>query len=395
MAHIREGGKVLLILDEWHAVLDHMLNGGTIRGRKQQAIIAAFSNLLQAIGDGNGWVIGGEAHLTQLSLDALKELSNGKLKIKFCKVTSPNPKPWKVFNYQSSIEDCKFAAFAKTKELLKQGKRVLTMLGSQEGAEQYEQLLGRYNVRRFDSDTITEPETRKFLNDINARLPDSGIQCLIASPTMGTGISIDVNYFDAVVVYSSILDPFSTIQLAGRDRNPIDRHMFVPDCTKSSNEFDPEKLHKTWKKSVKRAEKRTGITELKPHAMLKKAENITARLKALHNAGCNAVNELSMRMFASDGHNVMQGEPIDEETLKQLKQDFKIVKEVLAQQRCDAYKNAQEMENLEEAQTLLKRDDVPREKRLEAVKTLDRHKYGDKIDEDKWVMPFRSQGQKI
>ncbi|MBW4522655.1 MAG: helicase C-terminal domain-containing protein [Scytolyngbya sp. HA4215-MV1] len=395
MSHIHQGMKVLLILDEWNAVLEHLLNGGTIKGNNRQRIIAAFSNLLQGIGDGGGWIIGGEAHLTKLSIDALRELSNNKLQIKVCQITSKNPKPWQVVNYQQGDPgSCKLAAFCKTEELLKAGKRVLVMLGSQEAAEQYEVLLqGGYKVMRVDRDTIAQPETREFVNHINQQLPDSKIQCLIATPTMGTGVDIHVKYFDAVVVYPGMLDPFTAIQMAGRDRNPIPRYMFVPDCANASTEFNPGKLVSKWNTTMGRAAKRANVAESKPRGVIKLSEQIAARLKALHNAGCNVANDIVISMLLKDGHHISE-DAIDIETIKELARDFKLVVKDIEQMRLEEYRATQEMSSIEEARKQLKRDDLSREKRLEAIKTVDRHKYGDVIDATDWIYENRSRGTK-
>lgn len=395
MGHIDRGGKVVLILDEWNAILTHLCVGGTIKGFQRQYLIAALSTLLQAIADGGGVVIGGEAHLSQLAIDALKTLSADKLKVTVCQLNNPNPNPWNIFDYQYyTAEKCKLAAIHKTRELLSQGKKVLCMSGSRRAAEQFDFILRKgYKIKRIDRVTIAEPENKEFIGSINESLIDSGINCLIATPTMGTGIDITIPYFDAVVVYGGMLDPYAVIQMAGRDRNPIDRHVFTFNNARTSTQFSPKTLTRGWEDSLNKALSRHNMTHTQKRGVIDAAVNITAKLDVLENAGKSACHDLTMEMFSNDGHKIIPGELLDQHDFKEQADYMSWADCEITQHRLSEYKSS-EMTSIKVAKEIIKRNDISRDSYVMAKKTIDYEKYGDKVFDDDWILEFWCQGKK-
>lgn len=361
MTHIDMGGKVLITGDELNALITHMVMGGTIKRDTRPKIIAAFSTLLQAIANGGGWFIGGESCLTPITINALRAFSNGKLKITTCQLTNGNPNPWKVYDYFYPTDaKAKHAAFHKVRQLLGQRKKVIFAIGSQEGGEQFAKLLSKWNVKLVDRWSNSDEDMREFVKSINESLPDSGIDCLIHTPSLGIGVSIDVDYFDAVVVYSAKLSPFDAIQLAGRVRKAVDRYMFVPDFSGGGKEFDPSKIVVEWEEGLEKAFKRHNRDHIQRRGVIDAATKIRSELEALNNIGSQATHDITLEILRRDGHHIIECDPLSKDELDELKLDFKLVKEAIEDDRLAEWQKAPLMRDLETAKKTLKRDNLNR-----------------------------------
>lgn len=398
LRHIYRGGKVLLVLDELHALLEHLLTTTTIPDVKRLSLIANFSILLQAIGEGNGWVIGGEAHLSYAAVECLRALSNGKITIKTYRVQRQNVESWDVFTYCYSLSQLNVATTDKVRALLAEGKRVLLMTGSKEAGEHYQVLYQQqYRVKRIDSDTIAEEDTFQFVKTLNESVRRESVQLLIASPSLGIGYDIDGfkwdTYFDAVVVNASAMDPFTVLQMAGRSRKPVARYLFMPGSSGGGKGTDPKKLLATWENSEKRLE----AYELKQYQRRKVIDvalEATANFKAVRASGKSACYDVVRSLLADDGHNLIDGEILDKDSYNELADYYQHAHQELIQQRLAEYKGAAMFDSVDEAREVKDRDDVQRKDRVRAIKTLDYDKYGDRIHEDDFVVRIFCEGWK-
>lgn len=390
MRHIGAGGRVLLLLDEIDALMRHLLLAETISPVRRITLLYQFSNLLQAIARGGGWIIGGEANLSQLACDALRRLSLGTLPVKVGRSLCP-PDPWNCLDVgpQSPIK-AKQAALAIALKHLDSGDRVLLLCSSQKAAEELDEIclaLG-FGTIRIDSKTSADPFCRELLQNPGAVLADSPAQILIGSPSIESGISIEgEGLFDAVVLLATSLDAAAAYQQLGRYRNPrVPRYLCVADrAAGGSANLDPAEILDRWHSALNEALAEHHLdVEARPEVAI--AEQLAADYLARGNASQILLHANLISALRADGHKLEAYTADcggDEKTLIQEAHDI-----VLTRREGDWLRACDRDLTAEQARTKLRNSELNWLDRVQALKAIGRDRYGDLVDNPNWVTAY-------
>ena len=391
------GVKVLLILDELDALMKHLLLSSTIKPQRRIDLLRKFGVLLQQIAAGNGWIIGGEAGLTALAVEALRELSQGKLKITVAE-NLMKPAPWKCINLTgyrptkngSVLATPKQVALRKVEDLLMEGKRVFLMTTSQDAAEQFDNIFSpNFKVRRFDSKTSADPENRKAFERLGAEIQESDAQLFIGTPTIESGVSIEgEGLVDAIVLYSSGLDPSTSYQMLGRFRDSsIPRYLAVVDQARQGvrGSSDPAIVLQKWRDQISEA---MAAHELQGEVdqTIKAAHELAAKYLAREYSGASNIREFLLEKLRADGNEIedrdidLQGNEGDR---------LKASQEELEKVRIAEWKAADDSGLTPESARMKMRDsDLSWTDRVMCLKAIARGKYGDLVDLDSWIETY-------
>ncbi len=232
----KQWSDALVILDEVEQVFWHALNSSTCSSNRV-AILQSLKQLVQQVAGGGGQIFVADADLSDVSLDYLIALSEIDLS-PYVIVNRWLPKPeqtYPVYYYQENTP--KRILKDLTKELENGGKAFVCLsaqqLKSQWGTlnlESYlKQELPKLKILRIDSESLSEPEHPAYncLNNLNDLLPSYDI--VLASPSIETGVSIDIRgHFTSVWgIAQGVQSATSVCQALGRVRENIPRYLWT------------------------------------------------------------------------------------------------------------------------------------------------------------------------
>ena len=301
---IADGRKVCVFLDEGDAVLKHVIGGGTL-GKRQAEIWKLWCETLAAVIANGGYIVIAEASLSQIAVDAIAEISGGKVQAVENKY-QPH-KGRKVIDYSALSAKGKHSDQLLAKACLTHVRQkviygpVFLATDSQGFAEKAEAALvaDGYKVLRIDGDTIERPETNEFLKDPDKYIEDCEPDAVIVTTTAESGVSISEGYFTDVVLYGSHLEDRALCQLSGRVRGDAPLHLFVKRRVDNFGEdpdlFSVDGILKEWQQNAADSfiaadvEKYFDAETLK--AASERTQSIEAqqlhRFKAIYQARCN------------------------------------------------------------------------------------------------------------
>lgn len=225
----------LVILDEVEQCLWHLLNSETCKDKRVK-ILKTFQQLISTVMQTGGAVIAQDADLSDLSLDYLKELAGISIQ------------PWVVVNewkpetdWNVTFYDCPNPTplIQQLEQDLMAGKKCYVTTDSRSGTyssetiERYlkqrlEKLLHQYpKTLLVNSQTTSTPnhEAVNFAEAINERAKD--YDAVFVTPSLGTGISIDVEHFDCVYgIFQGVIPDWEARQALARVRAGIPRFIW-------------------------------------------------------------------------------------------------------------------------------------------------------------------------
>lgn len=227
-----------IVIDEVEQVLWHGLNSDTCKGHRV-SILKSLKTLMEQTLGGEGQVLVADADLSDVSLDYLMALGGVTLDPHIIQNDwrSGDREAWTVYNYEDNspkrlIKDL-------VKHVREGGKPFVCLsaqkLSSQWGTNTLESYLRSQfpdrQILRIDSETLAEPShpAYKCLQDLERTLPDYDI--VLASPSIETGISIDIKgHFTSVwAIAQGIQTATSVCQAIGRVRESVPRHIWIAD----------------------------------------------------------------------------------------------------------------------------------------------------------------------
>ena len=279
-------GESIVILDECEQVLWHMLNSPTCQGNRV-AILQNFEKLMQTVAETNGTVILSDADLSKVSVDYIQKLTDNRLKLWLLNNSyNPNKGNRKLFNYDSpaSLLEGAYKAIEK-------GERVIIHCSAQKAKSKWstqnlETLLAAKfpdkPIFRADAETVSDPTHPAFgcIENINEVVLNYDI--VLTSPTLETGISIDVKHFDSVWCLANGVQTVDAVcQTIERVRSDVDRHICITTggMTKIGNGSDsPYALVRSQDKVAK-----TNLADLAASGYTEDSENHQAHFDAWSN----------------------------------------------------------------------------------------------------------------
>jgi Domain of unknown function (DUF3854) len=233
----------IVILDEVEQVLWHAMNSATCYNARVR-ILETLKELLQHVLLTGGFVLAQDADLSDLSVNYLKQLAIGSVEFGANELSQIDP--WIVVNrwqktshHAVHLYDTKTPAalLSKLPEILEKGA-VFIALDSQKvrgrwsskNLETYcQKAFPDKRILRIDSETVTNSEHPAF--GISHRINEVVAQydIVLATPTIGTGVSIDIqNHFQAVFgIFQGVIADTEARQAIARVRADVPRYLWA------------------------------------------------------------------------------------------------------------------------------------------------------------------------
>ncbi|MCP6760776.1 MAG: DUF3854 domain-containing protein [Fischerella sp. CENA71] len=222
----------ILILDEVEQSLWHLLNSNTCK-EKRVKVLKSFQQLISAILTTGGLVIAQDADLSDVSLEYLQALSGIKL-TPWVVVNQWKPqRGWDVTYYDSPNP----TPLIHQLELdLMAGRKCYVTTDSRSGRyscetiasylqERLQRLQKQFSKTLVVSSLTTNTpghEAVDFITCINQKVPE--YNSVFVTPSLGTGISIDVQHFDCVYgIFQGVIPDSEVRQALARVRDNVPR----------------------------------------------------------------------------------------------------------------------------------------------------------------------------
>ncbi|WP_310424556.1 plasmid replication protein, CyRepA1 family [Chamaesiphon sp. VAR_48_metabat_135_sub] len=228
-----EGG--VIILDEVEQSLWHLLHSSTCK-KKRLAILKTFQHLIARVVETNGLIVAQDADLSDISIDYLKRLANNEIEPWIAVNQWQAERGWDVHFYDSPNP----TALIHQLELdLRAGHKCYVTTDSRSGRygsdtidryikQTLKQLEDSYTktlvVCSYTTSTTGHPAV-DFVSAINTQAP--AYDAVFVTPTLGTGVSIDVNHFDRVYgIFQGVIPDAEVRQALARVRANVPRYLW-------------------------------------------------------------------------------------------------------------------------------------------------------------------------
>lgn len=231
--HAQNWEDGVVILDEAEQVLWHMLNSSTCQSERVP-ILKSFKTLIQNVLTSDGQVILSDADLTDVSIDYIKQLAQVST-TPFIIQNDWKPSGWQVSQYSGRSPTSLIAGLLA--HIQEGGKPMVCVSGQKRKSKWSTTTLERFlqdrfpdkRILRIDSESVSDPNHPAYcciskLNEILA-----GYDIVIASPSIETGVSIDITgHFTSVWGISYGITPVTSfLQSLSRVRADVPRHIWV------------------------------------------------------------------------------------------------------------------------------------------------------------------------
>ena len=225
----------VVVIDEVEQVIWHLLNSNTCLSHRV-AILKCFKELLQTVVSTGGQIYIADADLSPLSLRYIQQLIGYPVTTWVVENTyNPNQGKRQLFTYEGHNPS---ELVANLVEAIGNGDSPLIMTGAQKlkskwGTQNLEAYLKKKfpqkRILRIDSESVSNPEHPAYgcMGNLNAILPLYDI--VIASPTIETGVSIDIKgHFTSVRAIAQGTQTVEAVcQALARLRDDVPRHLWA------------------------------------------------------------------------------------------------------------------------------------------------------------------------
>lgn len=229
----QEWNGAWVIIDEIQQVLWHLLSSSTCKSDRVQ-IIKTLQQLLRHVVATGGKIFIADADLNDIAIDFIEGLL-GFSPEKFLLVNEFRfNQPWTIYKFSGTTPAALVAAL---EQKLKDGEKALLCCSGQKarstwGAQVTEEYFRRkfphLRILRIDSETVANPEHPAFRCTRNLNEVVIDYDLVIASPTIETGVSIDVNHFDgAWGIFQGVQTADGVRQHLSRVRPSVPRYVWI------------------------------------------------------------------------------------------------------------------------------------------------------------------------
>lgn len=312
-----------LPLDECEQLIWELLDSsrGNL-GKNKAAILARFQELLISVTESGGKIILSDADLSPASIKFISDLIGG------------NPECYIVVNKFNPVAGKRdLIVYDKPEDLLTSainaiayGKKIQICTGAQKAESKYSTTnLGDLIKMMFpdkvvgvlDAHTVSDKTNPAYgcMENLDQYL--AGLDILICSPVMETGISIDKPYFDSVYGFAQGTQTVEQFcQGLERYRPDVDRHVWIRDrapnrCFIAGGETDPYYILKMENKKAKAtigalnaADNLTLFDDDKPDYL-----KTWAIMAALNNQGKKKLKETTLEKLQLEGYTIKEPDP--------------------------------------------------------------------------------------
>jgi Domain of unknown function (DUF3854) len=224
--------NAIVVIDECEQVLWHMLNSPTCQGNRV-SILKTFQKLLRHVTESGGTVILSDADLSKVSIDYIQSLVDNQLDLWLLRnIYNPNKGKRSLFVHKTQAQ-----LLAAAQTAIMNGERVIIHCSAQKTKSMWSSqnietaLLSQFpgkRIIRVDAETVADPTHPAYgcMERINELLGSYDI--VIASPTIETGISIDIKHFDSVWALTNGVQTVDAVcQTIERVRDDVPRHICI------------------------------------------------------------------------------------------------------------------------------------------------------------------------
>jgi hypothetical protein len=321
----------IIIIDEAEQALWHLLNAKTEVAKYRVQILRDFQQVIKnAFAGEGGQVFLSDADLSDVSIDYIKNLSESPIE-PWVVVKEGNPTPWNVTVWEK-VEDL----VARIECEIRDGGKVLVFVDGQKakskwGTKNFEAYLTKQfpnkKILRIDAESVTDPTHPAYgcitkLNQIAAEY-----DIVIASPTIETGVSIDLKgHFTAVFdIAQGVIPVSSVLQRMARLREPVPRHIWAKSFgigTLGNGSASLKSLRDSQDGKFKAHIRFLGQTDLPENFDFEGVSNFQpasmwtwVKMAARINLGMQRYRHEIIRGLIREGHNVRLGTPEELEEL--------------------------------------------------------------------------------
>jgi len=235
--HAEHWNDAIVIIDECEQVFWHTLSADTeVRNHRIEILQQLKELLINTLTSQTGRIYLSDADLTNLSIDFIKDLTGLPLQPwLLVNDWQPQDEAWTVHHYNQTKPQVWLGALD---EHIADGGKPFVVTHSQKAKSLWstrtlEALLTQRHpakrILRIDSETIADPGHPAFgcVSNLNQVLPNFDI--VIASPSIETGVSIDIKgHFTSVWgCFQGICAENSSRQSLARVREPVPRHVWI------------------------------------------------------------------------------------------------------------------------------------------------------------------------
>jgi hypothetical protein len=223
----------IVILDECEQSIWHLLNARTEVAKHRVEVLRTFQELIQNILESEqGKVYLSDADLSDLSINYVRSLASFPVS-PWIAIKEGNPTPWDVTVW----ETCNELLGALTSHIRMGGRPFICVDGQKAKSKWGTQNLEAYlallfpqkRILRIDSESIADPNHPAFgcIDNLNQVLPLYDIT--IASPSIETGVSIDIiGHITSVWdIAQGVIPVPSVLQRLSRVRADVPRHIWA------------------------------------------------------------------------------------------------------------------------------------------------------------------------
>lgn len=336
-----EGWKQpLVIIDESEQVFWHTLTASTEVKKQRLEIFKQFSQLLKnAFAPGRGKVIIADADMSDLSIELVLGLGCAKNIYPWIVQNIYRGNPCTVYSYEDTTPVNWLTGLEN--HLKDGGKPFIATDGQRAGSQWGTKVLEAWikknfphlKILRIDSESIADPENEAYacIEELNKILLRYDV--VIASPSIGTGVSIDVlGHFSSVWgVFQGVASENATRQALARVREPIDRHIWIAKrglgligngsiSLKSLLSSERQKF-----KANLRLLQEAGMSFNADIDLNRTALNVWAKMACRINGGLLAYREAVIEGLKAEGHTIL--DPTTDPTGGDKKKEMKDIKD--------------------------------------------------------------------
>lgn len=222
----------VVILDEVEQSLWHLLNSSTCKERRVK-ILKVFQQLIATILTSGGLIIAQDADLSDVSLEYLQQLAGININPWILHNQWQPEKGWDVTFYDSPnptplIQQLEFDLMAGRKCYIttdsRTGRYSCETIASylQERLAKLQKLYPRTLVVSSLTTNIPGHEASELIADINQQV--SNYDAVFVTPSLGTGVSIDIEHFDRVYgIFQGVIPDSEARQALARVRSNVPR----------------------------------------------------------------------------------------------------------------------------------------------------------------------------
>jgi hypothetical protein len=301
-----------LILDEFVQLMRHLLTSSTCNKEgARPVLLARFTQLVQAAKR----VIVADADLDKPCLDYLAQL-RGEGSPLWLLVNDAKVEPWPVTFIEAPDAS---AITARLMADVAAGQRVFIATDSKAGSQRLDRLINdleaaRLKVLLLNSDTSSGELEKAVIMDPNTTITDYPV--VIATPSMGTGVSIEVHHFDQVygLFWGASSTDADMSQALARVRHPIPRVVWCAkqgrNFSKVGRETNPLRLKKLLQDKANATAQMTAAslgalgTEITHYDWLNPHVDLWARIEADRNRSMLSLRSALKVRLIHEGHHL-------------------------------------------------------------------------------------------